>query len=98
MEFAPLDFFPSFTCQSVICEEPDLEIDLAKDDIECSRSTFQEEESSSYEISTSSKKSLKSNSSENHNMVKQLIITIKQMAGKYIKEIGYSFSSREIII
>ena len=31
-------------------------------------------------------------------MVKQLVITIKQMAGKYIKEVGYNFTSREIIV
>ena len=86
MEFAPLDFFPSFTSQPMDYEEVELDLDLAKNDVEDSGSTYHEEESaSSLENSNSSKKTTKSNSSENHNMVKQLVITIKQMAGKLIK-------------
>ena len=75
------------------------ELELAKNDVEDSGSTVNEEDSVSvFETYSSSKKSLKSSSSENHNMVKQLIITIKQMTGKFVKEVGCSFNSREIIM
>lgn len=100
MEFAPLDFFPTFTPSPIDYEEIEPELDLAKNDLDDSRSTLQEEESVSSNDTSSndSKKSVKSTSSENHNMVKQLVITIKQMAGKYIKEIGCSVNSRDIIL
>ena len=98
MEFAPLDFFPTFNRHEVDFEEMEPELELAKNDVEDSGSTVNEEDSvSASETYSSSKKSLKSSSSENHNMVKQLIITIKQMTGKFVKEVGCSFNSREII-
>ena len=99
MEFAPLDFFPTFNTPTMESSEFIPELELAKDDVESSASTFHEEENLSVsEPSDSSKKAFKSSSSENHNMVKQLIITIKQMVGNYIKEVGCSFKSREIIL
>ena len=42
MEFAPLDFFPSFTSKPMDFEEAEAELDLAKNDMEDSGSTYLE--------------------------------------------------------
>lgn len=99
MEFAPLDFFPTFSTPTRGPSDLVSEFQLAKDDIESSVSTFHDEDNLSVsDHSESSKKSFKPCSSENHNMVKQLIITIKQMVGDNIQDVGCSFKSREIIL
>lgn len=98
MEFVPLDFFPSVKPNTIEYEEENFQLDLVKLTSEESGSTHLEEESlNSSETLTTSKKSVGPSPSENHNMVKQLIITMKQMIGKNIEEVSCSYTSRPII-
>ena len=47
MEFAPLDFFPTFNTPTMESSEFIPELELVKDDIESSASTFHDEENRS---------------------------------------------------
>lgn len=97
LEFTPMDFF---AVSKPAADPADLvpEVDLVKHENEESGTTlFGEDSPLSHSSTTTSKKTISSSSSDNHNMVKQLVITIKQMVGKYIPEIGCNHTAKEII-
>ena len=99
MEFTDPIFFTSYNQPEVEQEESFSEPSLEHKISNNSHSTtiFAEESLSHSSGTASSRRVFASKASENHNMVKQLIITMRQMMGKYIHDVGCNYNSRQII-